>query len=178
MVTFSTTSFLGHKRLGLTHPPGEISKFIDAFHNNKVADYQMSAWMMAVCINQNTPAETAELTSAMIKSGVIASYSDIFPPEKLLVDKHSTGGVGDKTSIILAPLLASLGVVVPMMSGRGLGHTGGTLDKLESIPGFNVRLDMEEFKGILKDVNCAMVAAGKSMAPVDKRMYALRDVTR
>lgn len=137
----------------------------------------MSAWMMAVCINKNSPAETAELTKAMIGSGLIADYSDVLPSSVTKVDKHSTGGVGDKTSIILAPLLASLDVFVPMMSGRGLGHTGGTLDKLESITNFKTMLEMEEFKGILQKVKCAMVAAGKSMAPVDKRMYALRDVT-
>ena len=177
MTFFSITSFIECKRLKRTHPPGEISKFIQLYHEEKVEDYQMSAWMMAVNINTNTPTETAELTQAMIMTGVIADYTDLFPPSTRLVDKHSTGGVGDKTSLILAPLLACWGVPVPMMSGRGLGHTGGTLDKLESIHGFNVYLDMPEFKKILKTVGCAMVAAGKTMAPVDKRMYALRDVT-
>jgi len=125
-MSFSITTFLEEKRLGATHKPGDISKFIELFKKEEVADYQMSAWMMAVCINKNTPAETAELCKAMIASGVIANYDDVLPPGLSKVDKHSTGGVGDKTSLILAPLLASLDVYIPMMSGRGLGHTGGT----------------------------------------------------
>lgn len=121
-----------------------------------------------------SPRETADLTRCMTMSGDIANLSDV---PGTSVDKHSTGGVGDKVSIVLAPLVASFGLVVPMMSGRGLGHTGGTLDKLESIPGFNCDLSMGEFKDVLRKVNVAMISPAGDMAPVDKRIYALRDVT-
>jgi thymidine phosphorylase len=118
--------------------------------------------------------ESAALTATMTESGTICDLSDITRPT---VDKHSTGGVGDKTSLILAPIVAALGCVVPMMSGRGLGHTGGTLDKLESIPGFRVDLSTDEFKAVLKSVGAAIVSTTADMAPADRKMYALRDVT-
>jgi pyrimidine-nucleoside phosphorylase len=165
---------LKKKRDGGELSQAEIGAFVEAAARGTWEKYQLSAMLMAVCTRGMTPAETAHLTRAMADSGARIDLSDL-PGVK--VDKHSTGGVGDKTSLILAPLAAACGVVVPMMSGRGLGHTGGTLDKLESIPGFRVNLSVDEFKAILRDVGCAMIGQTADVAPADKTLYALRDVT-
>jgi pyrimidine-nucleoside phosphorylase len=139
-----------------------------------IPDYQISAWAMAVFFKGMTPEETASLTGAMLASGAVMDLSGIDGP---FVDKHSTGGVGDKTSLILAPLAAALGIRDPMMSGRALGHTGGTLDKLESIPGYRVNLGAEEFRRILAKDGFAMTSQTKDIVPADRLLYALRDVT-
>ncbi len=170
----NAAEFIIQKRNGQTHSVQEIHEFIRRFAAGEVADYQMAAWMMAVFFSGMTRDETRSLVEAMRDSGRVLDLSGI---AGVKVDKHSTGGVGDKTSIILAPLLASLGVCVPMISGRGLGHTGGTLDKLESIPGFDVRLTPDQFLKNLQSVGTAMIGQTDSIAPADRSMYAIRDVT-
>jgi len=159
-------------RVALT--PEEIRFFVQGVASGEIPDYQASALCMAIFLNGMSDEETVALTGEMVHSGAVMDWSDI-PGRK--VDKHSTGGVGDKTSLILAPIAAAAGVVVPMVSGRGLGHTGGTLDKLESIPGFSVRLSAERFREVLK--SCKLVLAGQTaeLAPADRKLYALRDVT-
>ncbi len=152
----------------------EIEYLVRAYTNGEIPDYQVSAWLMAVILRGMTRAETSVLTDAMLRSGDVLDLSE-FPAKK--VDKHSTGGVGDKTSLILAPLVAAGGVMVPMISGRGLGHTGGTLDKLEAIPGFNVNLPVSKFRSVLKSCGCAMIGQTSEIAPADRKLYALRDVT-
>ncbi len=152
----------------------EIAYFISNYTKEVIPDYQASAWLMAMFLNGGTVEETVSLTNAMIQSGATMDWSEL-PGKK--VDKHSTGGVGDKTSFVLAPLAAAAGVFVPMISGRGLGHTGGTLDKLESIPGFNVNLSVSQFRAMLKEVRCGLIGQTKDIAPADKKLYALRDVT-
>jgi len=152
----------------------EIRYFVQGYAQGEVPDYQASALLMAIFLNGMTDEEMLALTHEMLASGDVLEWSDL-PGRR--VDKHSTGGVGDKTSLILAPIVAAAGVYVPMISGRGLGHTGGTLDKLESIPGFNVRLTTDEFRKVLASTHLALAGQTKEVAPADKKLYALRDVT-
>jgi pyrimidine-nucleoside phosphorylase len=165
---------IARKRDGQELSPVEIEYFIQEYTRGEIPDYQASAWLMAVIWRGMTRAETAALTNAMLLSGETLDLSQ-FPAAK--VDKHSTGGVGDKTSLVLAPLVAAAGLIVPMISGRGLGHTGGTLDKLESIPGFNVNLSVAQFRRVLGQCGCAMIGQTAEIAPADRKLYALRDVT-
>src|SRR5215813_933200 len=162
------------KRDGETLSREEINFFIEGLTHDHVADYQVSALLMAIFLKGMNESEQQALTEAMLKSGRILDFSRISKPK---TDKHSTGGVGDKTSLLIAPLVASCGVAVPMISGRGLGHTGGTLDKLESIPGYRVNLTVDEFKKVLNKVGYAMAGQTAELAPADKKMYALRDAT-
>src|SRR5437868_8991212 len=162
------------KRDGQPLSRPEVEAFVRAAADGSWPDYQLAALLMAVVLRGMSPEETAWLTGAMAHSGATLNLSDLPGPK---VDKHSTGGVGDKTSLVLAPLAAACGVVVPMMSGRGLGHTGGTLDKLESIPGFRVGLSLEEFRAALRQVGCGLIGQTQEIAPADKVLYALRDVT-
>src|SRR4051794_16598522 len=162
------------KRDGSPLTQAELKFFITGVTTGTLPDYQASALLMAILLRGMSAEETAWLTDAMVHSGIRVDLSSI-PGVK--VDKHSTGGVGDKTSLILAPLAAACGVPVPMMSGRGLGHTGGTLDKLEAIPGFRVNLSLEEMKQALAKIGCAMIGQTAQIAPADKKLYALRDVT-
>jgi pyrimidine-nucleoside phosphorylase len=152
----------------------EIEELIAAYTRGDVPDYQMSAWLMAVVLQGMSRPEIAALTEAMLHSGSVLDFSGL-PGRK--VDKHSTGGVGDKTSLVIAPIVAAGGVKVPMISGRGLGHSGGTLDKLESIPGFNVNLSLADFRRVLETCGCALIGQTAEIAPADKKIYALRDVT-
>ena len=162
------------KRDGGTLDDAAIEFFIDGITAGTVPDYQAAALLMAIVFRGMTPGETAALTSAMVRSGVRVTYPDL---AGIPVDKHSTGGVGDKTSIVLAPLAAACGAMVPMMSGRGLGHTGGTLDKLESIPGFRTGLSLGELREAVQTVGCALIGQTAEIAPADRKLYALRDVT-
>ncbi len=162
------------KRDGQELSRTEIESLVRGYTSGEIPDYQAASWLMAAVIRGLTRAETAVLTEAMLHSGEVLDLSD-FPAAK--VDKHSTGGVGDKTSLVLAPVAAAGGLVVPMISGRGLGHTGGTLDKLESIPGFNVNLQVPEFRRVLKACGCCMIGQTAEIAPADRKLYALRDVT-
>ncbi len=152
----------------------QIEYFIEGYLSGEVTEYQMSAFLMAVYFNDMNEEETFHLTEIMLHSGETIDLSFLDLPK---VDKHSTGGVGDKTSLILAPLVASCGIAVPMISGRGLGHTGGTLDKLESIPGFNVNYSIKDFKKIISEIGVVLIGQTSELAPADKRIYALRDVT-
>ncbi len=162
------------KRDSGEHSPEEIAELIAAYTRGDIPDYQMSAWLMAVVLRGLSRAEIAALTEAMLHSGRVLDFSDLIAPK---VDKHSTGGVGDKTSLVIAPIAAAGGLKVPMISGRGLGHSGGTLDKLESIPGFNVNLSLAEFRRVLETCGCALIGQTAEIAPADKKIYALRDVT-
>jgi pyrimidine-nucleoside phosphorylase len=152
----------------------EIEFIVQGAARNTIPDYQLSAWLMAVVLRGMTAAELAALTEAMLHSGEVIDFSTLAGAK---VDKHSTGGVGDKTSLVIAPVVAAGGLRVPMISGRGLGHTGGTLDKLEAIPGFNVNLSLREFRGVLEACGCALIGQTPEIAPADKKLYALRDVT-
>lgn len=152
----------------------EIEFLVSGYTRGAIPDYQMAAWLMAVWIRGIDRSELAALTEAMLYSGQVLSHSEI-PGKK--VDKHSTGGVGDKTSLILAPIVAAGGLTVPMISGRGLGHTGGTLDKLEAIPGFNVNLSLEQFRRVLQECGMGLIGQTAEIAPADKKIYALRDAT-
>jgi len=162
------------KRDSGEHSREEINFLISGYTRGEIPDYQMSAWLMATWIRGLNSAERASLTEAMLHSGEVVDLADL-PGKK--VDKHSTGGVGDKTSLILAPIVAAGGINVPMISGRGLGHTGGTLDKLESIPGFNTSLSLQEFRRVLKECGMALIGQTAEIVPADKKIYALRDAT-
>jgi pyrimidine-nucleoside phosphorylase len=152
----------------------EIGFLVRAYTDDEIPDYQMAAWLMAVVIRGMSRPELSALTTAMLHSGEVLDLSDLHGAK---IDKHSTGGVGDKTSLIIAPIVAAAGITVPMISGRGLGHTGGTLDKLQSIPGFNINLSLGEFRRVLKSCGCGLIGQTAEIAPADKKLYALRDVT-
>lgn len=162
------------KRDGAELSADEIDYFVSGVVNGEMADYQAAALLMAVYLNGMSESERQRLTMAMLHSGEVLDFSAIPRPK---VDKHSTGGVGDKTSLLIAPIAAAAGLCVPMISGRGLGHTGGTLDKLEAIPGFRVRLSLSEFRSVLERVGFAMIGQTMELAPADRKLYALRDAT-
>ncbi len=170
----NTVSLIKKKRDKEELSPSEINFLISSYSKNLIPDYQFSAFLMAGFLNGFTEQETSALTKAMLYSGKIIDLSKIKGKK---VDKHSTGGVGDKTSLIIAPIVAAAGVNVPMISGRGLGHSGGTLDKLESIPGFNTNLSLAQFQSILQRCGAVLIGQTKDVAPADKLIYALRDVT-
>lgn len=165
---------IAKKRDGNALSEAEIGRVVSAFVSGEMPDYQMSAFLMAVFFRDMEEGEMVALTEAMLHSGEVLRLDGV---SGIKVDKHSTGGVGDKVSLALAPLVASCGVPVPMVAGRGLGHTGGTLDKLEAIPGFRVDLDAADFARIVSEVGCAIIGQTREIAPADKRIYALRDVT-
>jgi pyrimidine-nucleoside phosphorylase len=162
------------KRDGHELSRAEIDYLVRGYTLGQIPDYQISAWLMAALLKGLSRAETTNLTDAMLHSGEVLDLAE-FSAAK--IDKHSTGGVGDKTSLVLAPLAAAGGLVVPMISGRGLGHTGGTLDKLEAIPGFDVNLTVGRFREILRACGCAMIGQTAEIAPADRLFYSLRDVT-
>jgi pyrimidine-nucleoside phosphorylase len=168
------TEIIRKKRSGEKLNREEMTNFINGYLENKVTDYQMSSFLMAVYFQKMDFEETAIFTDIMLHSGIVVDLSSV---QGIKVDKHSTGGVGDKVSLILAPMVAVCGVPVPMISGRGLGHTGGTLDKLESIPGFRTNLTLKEYEKVINKTGLVMIGQTSEIAPADKRMYALRDVT-
>jgi pyrimidine-nucleoside phosphorylase len=174
MIESSTVEIIAAKRDGRELSAAEIERMVGGLASGAIADYQMTAFLMATFFRGMSDAETVALTEAMLRSGKVLDLGSV---PGLKVDKHSTGGVGDKVSIALAPLVAACGVPVPMVSGRGLGHTGGTLDKLEAIPGFRTDLSTEDFVRIVRDVGTCMIGQTKDVAPADKKIYALRDVT-
>jgi pyrimidine-nucleoside phosphorylase len=173
-VPFRAIDVIRKKRDAVELSRAEIEGLVSAYTRGDIPDYQVSAWLMAVVLKGMTRAETAALTDAMLRSGEVLDLSSL-PAKK--IDKHSTGGVGDKTSLVLAPVAAAAGLAVPMISGRGLGHTGGTLDKLEAIPGFNVNLSVTDFRRVLATCGCCMIGQTAEIAPADRKLYALRDVT-
>lgn len=162
------------KRDSGEHSREEIEFLVSGYTRGEIPDYQMSAWLMAVWLRGLNRSELAALTEVMLHSGEVLNLADL-PGRK--VDKHSTGGVGDKTSLIIAPIVAAGGVLVPMISGRGLGHTGGTLDKLESIPGFDVNLSLLDFRRVLRECGMGLIGQTAEIAPADKKIYSLRDAT-
>src|SRR5688572_16009952 len=168
------TDVIARKRDGHALERDAIERFVSGATDGSIPDYQLSALLMAIVLRGMDEAETALLTDAMVRSGVRVDLSSLPGPT---VGKHSTGGVGDKVSIALAPLAAAAGVIVPKMSGRGLGHTGGTLDKLESIPGYRTDMSVPEFLQILRDVGTSIIGQTAALAPADRKLYALRDVT-
>lgn len=168
------TELIEKKRDGFTHTKEEIEFIIRGVTDGSMPDYQLTAWMMAVCFRGMTDEETAYLTDAMMHSGDVVDLSDL---EGVKVDKHSTGGVGDTTTLIVAPLVAACGGTVAKVSGRGLAHSGGTLDKLESVPGVSVEKGLDEFKRIVRKTGLCVVGQSGNLDPADKRMYALRDVS-
>lgn len=174
MITNNPVSLIRKKRDGESLSSDEIRWLINEYTHDRIPDYQMSAFLMAGFIQGLDADEASALCDAMLHSGIVLDLSDI---PGIKVDKHSTGGVGDKLSLVLAPIVAACGVPVPMISGRGLGHSGGTLDKLESIPGFNVNLDLDRYRKVLREHNLVLIGQTEDIAPADKRMYALRDVT-
>jgi pyrimidine-nucleoside phosphorylase len=169
----NTVELIRKKRDGYQLSEKEIEYLISNFSSRKIPDYQFSAFLMAAYLRGMNKTETAYLTRSMLNSGKVINLKEIRGKK---IDKHSTGGVGDKTSLILAPIVASLGINVPMISGRGLGHTGGTLDKLESIPGFRTSLSLSSYKSMLKKCGAVLIGQTKDIAPADKLIYALRDV--
>jgi len=174
VVTISAYEIIHAKRDGRAIAAADLAALVDGFTRGEIPDYQMAAFCMAVFFRGMDDAEVGALTEAMLRSGDVLDLSDV-PGRK--VDKHSTGGVGDKVSLALAPLAAACGVKVPMISGRGLGHTGGTLDKLEAIPGFRTDLDADRFRALVREVGACLVGQTARLAPADRRLYALRDVT-
>jgi len=170
----NTVELIRKKRDGFQLSDKEIEYLIGNYSSEKIPDYQFSAFLMAAYLRGMNKTETAHITRSMLNSGKVISLKEIRGKK---IDKHSTGGVGDKTSLILAPIVASLGINVPMISGRGLGHTGGTLDKLESIPGFRTSLSLTRYKNVLKKCGAVLIGQTKDIAPADKLIYALRDVT-
>jgi len=170
----NTVELIRKKREGNQLSEEEIDFLIGNYSNGKIPDYQFAAFLMAAYLKGMNKTETARLTRSMLNSGKVINLREIRGKK---IDKHSTGGVGDKTSLILAPIVASLGINVPMISGRGLGHTGGTLDKLESIPGFKTSLSLSRYKSVLKKCGAVLIGQTKDIAPADKLIYALRDVT-
>ena len=173
-MNFLPMEIIKKKRNGFALTEQEIDFFIQSYTQSQIPDYQMSALLMAIYFQGMNAEETLSLTKSMLNSGVTVDLSMI---KEFKVDKHSTGGVGDKTSLILGPIVAAAGLPVPMISGRGLGHTGGTLDKLESIPGFNTQLSLEDFKKNLQEKKICFIGQTKDICPADKKIYALRDVT-
>ena len=171
---FRTVDLIRKKRDGHEHSREEIEHLVHSYTVGHIPDHQAAAWLMAALVRGLSRAETAHLTHAMLHSGEVLDFSHMAARK---VDKHSTGGVGDKTSLILAPLVAAGGLVVPMISGRGLGHTGGTLDKLESIPGFTVKLSAAQFRQVLEECGCAMISQTEEIVPADRKLYHLRNFT-
>lgn len=167
-------NLIKNKQNFLEHSKQEIEKIVNGFTNNKIPDYQMSAWLMAVYLNGMTNNETAYYTQSLTNSGKKIKFENLTNP---IIDKHSTGGVGDKVSLILGPILAACNCYVPMIVGRGLGHTGGTLDKLESIKGYNGFLSVEKFKKNVKEIGISIIGQTNEICPADKKIYALRDIT-
>ncbi|MCC5933035.1 MAG: thymidine phosphorylase [Candidatus Cyclonatronum sp.] len=172
--SYNIVSLIRRKRDGGNLTKDEIQFLIDSYTRDELPDYQMSAFLMAVFLRGMNDEEASAIAYAMLHSGKVMDLSEV---PGIKVDKHSTGGVGDKLSLILAPIVAAAGVPVPMISGRGLGHTGGTLDKLESIPGFDVNLDLVRYVEVIKKHNVVFIGQTEDIAPADKRLYALRDVT-
>ena len=174
-VGFFPQQVIARKRDGHALTPAEIAAFVRGATDGSWADYQLSAMLMAIFFRGMTPPETAHLTEAMMRSGFVADLANVRQPT---ADKHSTGGVGDKISLHLAPMVAACGVAVPMISGRGLGHTGGTLDKLESIPGFRVNLSLDGYRAQLEKIGLALIGQTADLAPADKKLYELSGRTR